>query len=73
MALCLIVSPFDRGSRLFRWIGADAQLVEKGLVKSIGISNLNINRTKKILAECKIKPVASASPFPPREQRSQHR
>lgn len=39
---------------------ADAdQLVEKGLTKSIGISNFNINRTKQLLEQCTIKPVAS--------------
>lgn len=35
------------------------KLVEKGLVKSIGISNFNIYRTKKLLKSAKIKPVAS--------------
>ncbi|OWZ49137.1 alcohol dehydrogenase (NADP+) [Cryptococcus neoformans Tu259-1] len=34
------------------------KLVEKGLVKSIGISNFNIHRTEKLLKEAKIKPVA---------------
>ena len=51
---CLVPFGFFQSS-------TDAQLVEKGLVKSIGISNLNINRSKKVLAIAKIKPVASAS------------
>ncbi|WWC57841.1 uncharacterized protein I303_100376 [Kwoniella dejecticola CBS 10117] len=34
------------------------KLVDQGLVKSIGISNFNINRTKKLLKEARIKPVA---------------
>lgn len=38
---------------------ADHQLLEKGLTKSIGISNFNINRTKKLLKTAKVKPVAS--------------
>lgn len=40
------------------WRAMEA-LVEKGLVKSIGISNFNINRTKKLLKDAKIKPVAN--------------
>ncbi|RSH90617.1 hypothetical protein EHS25_001222 [Saitozyma podzolica] len=40
------------------WRALEA-LVEKGLAKSIGISNFNINRTKKLLKEAKIKPVAN--------------
>ncbi|ORY31923.1 putative aldehyde reductase i [Naematelia encephala] len=35
------------------------KLVEKGLVKSIGISNFNIHKTKQLLAAAKIKPVAN--------------
>ena len=35
------------------------QLVDQGLCKSIGISNFNINRTKKLLKDVRIKPVAS--------------
>lgn len=35
------------------------KLVEKGLTKSIGISNFNIYKTKKVLKECKIKPVCN--------------
>lgn len=35
------------------------KLVEQGLVKSIGISNFNIYRTKKLLKTAKIKPVAN--------------
>ncbi|KAK8845379.1 hypothetical protein IAR55_006092 [Kwoniella newhampshirensis] len=35
------------------------KLQEKGLVKSIGISNFNIYRTKKLLKDAKIKPVAN--------------
>lgn len=38
------------------------KLVEKGLVKSIGISNFNIHRTEKLLKEAKIKPVAGMFP-----------
>ncbi|OCF36045.1 alcohol dehydrogenase (NADP+) [Kwoniella heveanensis BCC8398] len=34
------------------------KLVDQGLVKSIGISNFNINRTKKLLEVARIKPVA---------------
>ncbi|ORX33560.1 putative aldehyde reductase i [Kockovaella imperatae] len=33
--------------------------VEKGLTKAIGVSNLNINRTKQVLKIAKIKPVAN--------------
>jgi len=40
------------------WRALEA-LVEKGLTKSICISNFNINRTKKLLKEAKIKPVAN--------------
>ena len=36
-----------------------AQCVGKGLAKAIGVSNLNINRTKKVLAIAKVKPVAN--------------
>lgn len=39
------------------------KLVEKGLVKSIGISNFNIHRTEKLLKEAKIKPVAGMFRF----------
>ncbi|KAL7418942.1 hypothetical protein Q5752_006626 [Cryptotrichosporon argae] len=35
------------------------KLVDQGLVKSIGISNFNIRRTKKLLKEARIKPVAN--------------
>jgi len=35
------------------------ELVNKGLTRSIGISNFNINRTKKLLKFAKIKPVAN--------------
>ncbi|WVN87364.1 uncharacterized protein L203_102542 [Cryptococcus depauperatus CBS 7841] len=35
------------------------KLVEKGLVKCIGVSNFNINRIEKLLKEAKIKPVAN--------------
>ncbi|PWN30694.1 putative aldehyde reductase i [Jaminaea rosea] len=33
------------------------KLVDEGLVKSIGISNFNIRRTRALLKECRIKPV----------------
>ncbi|WVQ80445.1 hypothetical protein IAT38_002550 [Cryptococcus sp. DSM 104549] len=35
------------------------KLVEKGLVKSIGVSNFNIQRVEKLLKDAKIKPVAN--------------
>ncbi|KAL1412071.1 hypothetical protein Q8F55_003068 [Vanrija albida] len=35
------------------------KLVDQGLVKSIGVSNLNIHRTRQILKEARIKPVAN--------------
>lgn len=35
------------------------KLVDEGLVKSIGVSNLNIHRVKKLLKDCRIKPVAN--------------
>ncbi|BEJ14587.1 hypothetical protein CspHIS471_0403540 [Cutaneotrichosporon sp. HIS471] len=35
------------------------KLVDQGLVKSIGVSNLNINRVKKLLKEARIKPVVN--------------
>ncbi|WRT63594.1 uncharacterized protein IL334_000517 [Kwoniella shivajii] len=35
------------------------KLVDQGLVKSIGISNFNIYRTRKLLKEARIKPVAN--------------
>ena len=35
------------------------KLVDQGLCKSIGLSNHNINRTRKVLKECRIKPVAN--------------
>ena len=38
---------------------ADCQLVNKGLVKNIGISNFNIRRTRELLKFAKIKPVAN--------------
>ena len=65
-----------RGARWRRWAqcsslvakpaGADgsAQLVDQGLCKSIGISNFNINRTKKLLKDVRIKPVVSALGLP---------
>jgi diketogulonate reductase-like aldo/keto reductase len=38
------------------------KLVNKGLVKNIGISNFNIRRTRELLKFAKIKPVASELP-----------
>jgi len=35
------------------------KLVDEGLVKSIGISNFNIRRTRELLKNCRIKPVAN--------------
>ncbi|CAK9787048.1 putative aldehyde reductase i [Cutaneotrichosporon oleaginosum] len=35
------------------------KLVDQGLVKSIGVSNLNIHRVKKLLKEARIKPVTN--------------
>lgn len=35
------------------------KLVDEGLVKSIGISNFSIRRTKELLKSCRIKPVVS--------------
>lgn len=35
------------------------KLVDEGLVKNIGISNFNIRKTKKLLAEARIKPVTN--------------
>lgn len=35
------------------------KLHDQGLVKSIGVSNLNIHRVRKLLKECRIKPVAN--------------
>lgn len=35
------------------------KLVDQGLVKSIGVSNLNIHRTRKLLKDARIKPVAN--------------
>jgi diketogulonate reductase-like aldo/keto reductase len=35
------------------------ELVESGKVKSIGLSNFNIDQTKEILSMCKIKPVCN--------------
>lgn len=35
------------------------KLVDQGLTKSIGISNFNIHRTKELLKEARIKPVAN--------------
>ena len=40
------------------WAAMEA-LVEEGLVKSIGISNFNIRRTRQLLKTAKIKPVAN--------------
>ncbi|KAL4707946.1 hypothetical protein ACJJTC_013737 [Scirpophaga incertulas] len=38
------------------WSGFEAVL-EKGLVKSIGVSNFNIDQLKRLLANCKVPPV----------------
>lgn len=35
------------------------KLVDQGLVKSIGVSNLNIHRVKKLLKDARIKPVTN--------------
>ncbi|WVR03394.1 hypothetical protein IAU60_000385 [Kwoniella sp. DSM 27419] len=50
VALCEDVTPTWREME---------KLVDQGLVKSIGVSNFNIHRTKKLLKEARIKPVAN--------------
>lgn len=40
------------------------KLVEKGLVRSIGLSNFNAEQTERVLKICKIRPVVNeVSPF----------
>lgn len=35
------------------------ELVKEGLVKSIGVSNFNIEQLKDVLSNCQIKPVVN--------------
>lgn len=41
------------------------KLVEKGFVKSIGISNFNIDQMERLLKHCQIKPVVNQIEFSP--------
>jgi len=63
--LFLVHSPFRSDVPLKETWSAMEQLVEDGLVRSIGVSNFRINELKEILSECKIKPSVNQIEYHP--------
>lgn len=59
--------PFNHDAYMQTWRGLEA-LVERGLVKHIGTSNMTVSKLERVLADAEIKPVANQMELHPHFQ-----